>query len=89
MTRATSAWPKGVRYFPCRVSGCFRPSVHFAMGNVARFGHVCAECWETFSEAERGLYAFQSQEDQAAKRAEGAKKFNAIVEEACAPRRKP
>jgi len=48
------------RVYSCRVPGCVRPSLYFAKGNVARYGHVCAACWETFDAAERGLYARQS-----------------------------
>ena len=47
------------RVYPCRVPGCERPSLYYAMGNVARYGHVCAECWAKLTDAEKGLYARQ------------------------------
>lgn len=41
---------------PCLV-GCGRVSEFFAMGNEARFGHVCRRCWEALEEPERARYA--------------------------------
>lgn len=36
---------------------CGEPSVFFAKGNDAGYGHVCRACWEAFDEPERGRYA--------------------------------
>lgn len=47
-----------MRIYPCRVQNCKRSSVYFAQGNTARYGHVCEECWKSFTPAEQGLYSF-------------------------------
>ncbi len=33
------------------------PATHFARGNEARHGHVCTDCWTSFEESEKVLYA--------------------------------
>jgi hypothetical protein len=36
---------------------CRRPSAHYALGNDARYGHLCEDCWAAEPPSERALYA--------------------------------
>ncbi len=42
---------------------CGGPSCYFALGNDAKYGHVCEACWKEFEAAEQALYAVGFSED--------------------------
>lgn len=60
---------KRVKAYPCRrvldtgevgVDGelCSQPSTYHALGNDARYGHLCGDCWQGQDATEQALYAF-------------------------------
>lgn len=62
----TDPWPlrsvARLSSYPCRVGfgtpfECAKPSTRPALGNEARYGHVCEECWQGFPPEEQRRYA--------------------------------
>ncbi len=45
---------------------CGQPSALHALGNEARYGHVCRECWEAFDEEEQEWYGEPELTDEGA-----------------------
>ena len=54
--------PSVPKNYPCRKvlveRRCDEPSTYHATGNEAKYGHVCGDCWESFDDHERSLYAW-------------------------------
>jgi hypothetical protein len=69
LAEAAAARPRVRKPYPCLrrftvategepARECLGPSSYIATGNEARYGHVCADCWESFEPVEQSHYAF-------------------------------